>query len=56
MKQDLNPSIAPIACIQKSTLELNLLMSTDGVNIKKSTYKKEIWRSGLFGFNALICH
>ena len=26
VKQDLNPSIAPIACIQKSTLELNLLM------------------------------
>ena len=43
MKKDLNPSIAPIACIQKSTLELNLLMSTDGVNIKKSTYKKELW-------------
>ena len=43
VKQDLNPSIAPTACIQKSKLELNLLMSTDDVNIKKSTYKKEMW-------------
>ena len=44
MKQNLNPSIAPIACIQRSTLERNLLRSTDGLIIKKFTYKKIVTR------------
>ena len=47
VKQDLNPSIAPITCIQMSLPELNILISRDGVNIKKSTYKKELWPIGL---------
>ena len=41
---DLNTKIAPIVCPETSSvLEMNLVLSTDGVNIKKSTYKKELW-------------
>ena len=41
---DLNTKIAPIVCPETSSLlEMNLVLSTDGVNIKNSTYKKELW-------------
>ena len=41
---DLNPQVAPIVLPYSSLdLEMNLVLSTDGVNIKKSTYKKELW-------------
>ena len=41
--KDFNPSFCPIADLNQSTVVINLIFFTDGVNIKKSTYKKEIW-------------
>ena len=41
---DLSEKNAPIVKIDESgAFILNLLLSTDGVNIKKSTFKKEVW-------------
>ena len=41
---DLSEKNAPIVKIDESgSFILNLLLSTDGVNIKKSTFKKEVW-------------
>ena len=43
---DLDPNlqVAPIVLpYSRWDLEMNLVLSTDGVNIKKSTYKKELW-------------
>ena len=43
-ENDLNESIAPIAEIDENkSIRLILILSTDGVSIKKSTFKKELW-------------
>ena len=41
---DLNAQVCPIVELNVSKcIDLNLLMFSDGVNIKKSTFKKEVW-------------
>ena len=43
-ENDLNESIAPIAEIDENkSISLSLILSADGVSIKKSTFKKELW-------------
>ena len=43
-ENDLNESIAPIAEIDENkSIRLSLILSTDGVSIKKSTFKKDLW-------------
>ena len=38
-----NSSICPLFEVRENNVVVNLLIFTDGVNIKKSTYKKELW-------------
>ena len=41
---DHNSNVAPVVNLRNcSAIEMNLVLSTDGVNIKKSTYRKELW-------------
>ena len=41
---DLNSNVAPVVNLWIcSAIEMNLVLSTDGVNIKKSTYRNELW-------------
>ena len=42
--KDFNSSICPLfEARENNVVVVNLLILTDGVNIKKSTYKKELW-------------
>ena len=42
--KDFNPTICPIAQVNSdNSVVINLIFFTDGVNIKKSTFKKELW-------------
>ena len=42
--KDFNPTICPIAEVNAdNSVGINLIFFTDGVNIKKSTFKKELW-------------
>ena len=42
--KDFNSSICPLFKVRENNVVVvNLLIFTDGVNIKKSTYKKELW-------------
>ena len=40
---DLDSSFSPNFCVQNHSCEVNLSVFTDGVNIKKSTFEKELW-------------
>ena len=42
-ESDLNSNTAPIPKIRNNSVRLSLILSTDGVNIKKSSFKKELW-------------
>ena len=41
---DFYSNVAPVVNLQNcSAIEMNLVLSNDGVNIKKSTYRKKLW-------------
>ena len=41
---DLNSNVAPVVNLRNcSAIEMNIVLSTDGVKIRKSTYRKELW-------------